>query len=128
MVVRSNFAVSRIEACCPLRRRTTRSAHIIRRLAETGGETVYVDDSRIAPDSTYQYVFLPMTNTLAYTRYMLPEHRLITHSPRCPVDTRSHTAANCAVAESSRYTDLWFPEGSVRVTIDLTFSRQTLLP
>ena len=69
-----------------------------------------------------------MTNTLAYTRYMLPEHRLITYSPRSSVDTRSHIAANCAVAESSRYTDLWFPEGLVRVTIELTLSRQILLP
>jgi len=68
-----------------------------------------------------------MTNTLAYTRYTLLEHRLITRSPRSSVDTRFHTAANCVVAESSRYTDLWFPEGLVRVTIEIRLSRQILL-
>jgi len=84
--------------------------------------------SRIAPDSTYWYVLLPTMNTLAHTRYMLPEHRFITHPPRSSVDTCAHTAPNCAVAESSRYTDLWFPEGSVRVIIELRLSRQILLP
>ena len=71
-----------------------------------------------------------MTNTLtlAYTRYMLPEHQLITHSSKSSVDTRSHTAANCVVAESPRYIDLRFPEGSVRITIELRLSRQILLP
>ena len=50
-----------------------------------------------------------------------------------PADTlggsyESHTAANCDVAELSGNTDLWFPEGSVRVTIELRLGREILPP
>ena len=39
-----------------------------------------------------------------------------------------HVLPHCSKLCCCRYTDLWFPEGSVRVTIELTLSRQILLP
>ena len=86
------FLLYGMEAYCPLCRRTTRSARIVCRLAETGGETTYVGELNDRTSFCLEYAFLPTTNTLAHTRYMLSEHRFITHFPRSFVDTHSYTA------------------------------------